>query len=377
MSDSSDFIVVGGGVMGLMLARYLLSASASVTLLEAGQCGREASWAGGGIVSPLYPWRYAPAVTRLSEQAWKLFPALCAELYDETGIDAEYSSTGMLMLDAPDAEQALQWSAAHHIPVQALSAQAIRAIEPTCADSYSSALWMPQVANVRNPRLIKALLASVKRFPHFQLREFEPVLQVEEQGSSAVTVSSALRSYKASQVIVCAGAWSARLLKRSGVSLPVKPVCGQMLLYRLKLGLLNHLPLQRIVLHEGRYLIPRRDGHILAGSTLEHRGFNKEVTAEALASLKTSAEKLMPALRGIEPVQHWAGLRPGSPEGIPVMGQITSGSAVWVCAGHFRNGLVLSPASTRLMADLVLKQTPVLDPLPYAVNAVGVTHSDN
>jgi glycine oxidase len=219
--------------------------------------------------------------------------------------------------------------------------------------------------------LLKALLASVKQFAHCQLCEFEPVLQIVEQGSSAVKVNSALRSYKASQVIVCAGAWSARLLKHSGVSLPVEPVCGQMLLYRLKLGLLNHLPLQRIVLHEGRYLIPRRDGHILVGSTLEHRGFNKHVTAEALASLKASAEKLMPALRGIEPVQQWAGLRPGSPDGIPVMGQIASGSTVWVCAGHFRNGLVLSPASTRLMADLVLKRSPLLDPLPYAVTASG------
>ena len=106
----SDFVVIGGGVMGLLLSRHLLQAGASVSLLEAGQCGREASWAGGGIVSPLYPWRYVPAVTALASQAQRLFPALCDELLAETGIDSEYRQTGLLMVDAQDAEQASRWA---------------------------------------------------------------------------------------------------------------------------------------------------------------------------------------------------------------------------------------------------------------------------
>ncbi len=366
MSDSTDFIVVGGGVMGLMLARELLSAGASVTLVEAGQCGREASWAGGGIVSPLYPWRYSPAVTALAEHAKQAFPVLCEILKEETGIDPEYTITGLLMMEADDKSDALQWASRYTVPLQVVDAEAINRLVPACAGGFSEALWMPDVANVRNPRLLQALLASLKRFPDFCLREFEPVLAIEQEGNG-VRVVSHRRRYSAAQVVVCAGAWSARLVKDLLPALPVVPVCGQMLLYQLPPGLLA-----TIVLHEGRYLIPRVDGHVLVGSTLEMRGFDQSITQEALASLRASAQRMMPALRECSPVRQWAGLRPGAPEGIPLMGRVPcadgSSSNVWVCAGHYRNGLVLSPASTQLMADLIVGRNTSVDPGPYALH---------
>lgn len=347
--------------MGLMLTRHLLQAGCSVTVLEAGQCGREASWAGGGIVSPLYPWRYAPAVTALSEQAQQLFPTLCDALQEETGIDPEYTRTGLLLLEPPDSDAALQWARQYGVPMETVTGAAVAALEPQCAAGFSQALWMPQVANVRNPRLLQALLASVQRFPRCSVREFEPVTGIRTHGSVAEAVTHR-RCYRATQLIVCAGAWSARLLASQSVSLPVAPVCGQMLLYRLAPGFLHTM-----LLHEGRYVIPRRDGHVLVGSTLEHRGFDREVTAEALASLRASAASMLPALAQQVPVRQWAGLRPGSPDGIPFMGRVSPDSALWVCAGHYRNGLVLSPASAQLMADSLLGRTPQVDPAPYAL----------
>lgn len=351
----SKVIVVGGGVMGLMLSRLLLREGCSVTLIEAGQCGQEASWAGGGIISPLYPWRYSEPVTRLAAGAQQRYPALCRELFEETGIDPELTVTGMLMLDAEDAEQALAWSAAMGVCTEAVASMALRDIEPQLG-AFDRGLWMPHIANVRNPRLLQALLASVQRSPRFSLLSLQTVVAL---GSAWVATAQAQR-YEADQVVVCAGAWSGELLAQAGIALPVTPVKGEMLLYRQPVGWLKTM-----VMHQGRYAIPRRDGHIVVGSTLEHCGFDK--TPRQAQSLQQSAQRLLPALAACEPVRHWAGLRPGSPEGVPYMGELPTLPGVYVCAGHFRNGLVLSPASCELMRDLLLGREPDIDPVPYAL----------
>jgi glycine oxidase len=360
----SDFIVIGGGVIGLLLSRQLLQAGASVTLLEAGQCGREASWAGGGIVSPLYPWRYVPAVTALASQAQKIFPALCAELLAETGIDPEYRQTGLLMLDAPDAAQALQWAQENNVAMKTVDMHAVatdhlQQSEPRLAENFASGLWMPHIANVRNPRLLQALMCSLKQQKKFVLREFSPVQQLD---NAAVVLSSGER-VAGGNIVVCAGAWSGELLRSIMPDIPVSPVLGQMLLYKMQPGWLRSM-----VLHDGRYAIPRVDGHVLVGSTLEQRGFDKSITEEACNTLRSAAEKILPDLRDVQPVRQWAGLRPGSPDGLPLMGKLSILEKLWICAGHFRNGLVLAPASAQLMADLLLQRTPLLNPAPYTLD---------
>ena len=354
----SDFVVIGGGVIGLLLSRHLLQAGASVTLLEAGQCGREASWAGGGIVSPLYPWRYVPAVTALAAQAQRLFPTLCDELLAETGIDSEYRQTGLLMLDANDAEQAVYWAQQHQHTMHNIAAEHLQQHEPRLANVFDNGLWMPHIANVRNPRLLTALLASLQSHKKFILREFSPVKYFKK--NAAILISG--EKITGSNIVVCAGAWAGQLLKKNGVEIPVTPVLGQMLLYRLP-----NKWLRTIVLHNGRYAIPRVDGHVLIGSTLEQRGFDKTITDEACNDLRMAAEKMLPGLQDFKPIRQWAGLRPAAPDGVPLMGKVPGYDALWVCAGHFRNGLVLSPASAQLMADLLLQRTPLLDASPYCI----------
>lgn len=161
--------------------------------------------------------------------------------------------------------------------------------------------------------------------------------------------------------MLAAGAWSGELLASLGLTLPVEPVKGQMILYKCASDFLSCM-----VLAKGRYAIPRRDGHILIGSTLEHEGFDKTPTESALDSLKASAVELIPALADAEVVGHWAGLRPGSPEGIPYIGKVPGFEGLWLNCGHYRNGLVLAPASCQLFADLLLGHKPVIDPAPYA-----------
>lgn len=352
--------IVGGGVIGMMTARELALAGARVTLLERGYIGREASWAGGGIVSPLYPWRYPAAVTALAAAAQEAYPQLSQALHAETGIDPELQSCGMLMLDAEDARDARAWAEVQGRVLVSWGADALHEQLPQLAPHWQSGLWMPDIANVRNPRLLKALHASLLQLG------VRIVEQVEVAGwqRKGQRISAALAKggqvFQADHFIVCGGAWSAGVLEGLLPVLPVRPIRGQMLLYRLAPG---QLPC--IVLAEGRYVIPRRDGHVLCGSTLEESGFDKSTTAVALASLRQSAARLWPALGEREPVAQWAGLRPAAPNGIPFIGAAREWENLWVNAGQFRNGLVLAPASARLLADLLLGRSPAVDPRPY------------
>lgn len=357
---SSRVVVVGGGVIGMMTARELALAGHRVHLLERRQLGAEASWAGGGIVSPLYPWRYPPAVTALAQLAQRAYPALAEALRGETGIDPEYFPCGMLMLDAEDARDARAWAAMQGQALEALDAAALRQRLPGLAPGWGGGLWMPGIANIRNPRLLKALAASLRGLG-VELREGAGVVDWRRSGhrvSAALLADGA--AVEADAFVVCGGAWSGQLLASQHPGLPVRPVRGQMLMYRREPG-----ELPAILLGEGRYVIPRRDGHVLCGSTLEDAGFDTVPTEAAHASLRATAERLWPALRGQEPVAQWAGLRPAAPNGIPFIGRVPGLDNLWLNAGQYRNGLVLAPASARLLADQLLGREPVADPRPY------------
>lgn len=358
----SDVLIIGAGIMGLLTARALALAGCRVTVLERGEPGREASWAGGGIVSPLYPWRYPPAVTALAREAKRAYPALVEALYKETGIDAELMPCGMLMLDAEDARDAVAWAQAQDEPLQRLDQAALQAQMPWLAPCWHEGLLMPGIANVRNPRLLQAVQASLQRLGVTVINHAE-VVAATVSGARVNSVRTADgREFAADQVVVCGGAWSRGLLEvmQMAVPPPVRPVRGQMLLYRLPPGILPCM-----VMAEGRYLVPRRDGHILCGSTGEEVGFDKSITESARDSLMATAARLLPALAGVAPLSQWAGLRPGTPNGIPFIGRVPDKANLWVNAGQYRNGLVLAPASAALLADVLLGRTPALDPAPY------------
>ncbi|MCP8463868.1 glycine oxidase ThiO [Pseudomonas sp. ZM23] len=356
-----DVIVVGGGVVGLLTAWTLGQASAEVVLLERGETGREASWAGGGIVSPLYPWRYSDAVANLAHWSQDFYPSLGERLLADTGLDPEVHVTGLYWLDLDDQERALAWAAANQRPLQAVDIDALYDAVPVLGRSFQRAVYMPGVANVRNPRLAKSLREALVRLPNVQVCEQVQVQSFLSEGERVAGVRTGAGEFRAGRVVLAAGAWSGELLASLGLELPVAPVKGQMILYRCAADFLPSM-----VLAKGRYAIPRRDGHILVGSTLEHTGFDKTPSSEALASLRASAQELIPELAGLEPVQHWAGLRPGSPEGIPFIGEVPGFRGLWLNTGHYRNGLVLAPASCQLLADLMQGGKTIIDPRPYA-----------
>lgn len=373
-----DYLIVGAGINGLLLARNLAAAGARIALIDRGQAGSEASWAGGGIVSPLYPWRYPAPITALASWAQDYYPQLASELLQETGIDVECTVSGLLMLDAHDRDDAVRWAAEHGRPLQELTATQIYHQEPDLAPGFGDGLWMPQIANIRNPRLCRALAQSLT--DHAAVDLLPGVEWVGPKSDSGKLDTVCVRQMdsdqelhiKASGVIICAGAWSGSLFTQLGIQIDVHPVKGQMLLYKFP-----EPPIRSIVLTDGRYLIPRRDGHLLAGSTLEHVGFDKRPTAAAAQSLSDSALKLLPRLENEKPVKQWAGLRPASGDGIPYIGRVPGWDNLFVNAGQFRNGLVLAPASARLLADIVLSRQPILDPAPFAPGRFGAVQTED
>lgn len=362
----SDVLIIGAGINGLLLSRELADAGAEVRLLDAGEVGREASWAGGGIVSPLYPWRYSEPVTALVTWAQKFYPNLVEDLEAETGIDAQYQRDGLLMLDAADRDQALAWAARHGQEMSVLTTAGCYQQEENLRPGFDEGLWMPGVGHVRNPRLCRALKESLALNSRVQLSENLPVTEIQTQSGRVTAVLAGERgnqqTFHPDTVVLCAGAWSRGLLPEfeADCEIQVEPVKGQMLLYKF-----DGPPVKSILLHNGRYLIPRSDGHLLVGSTLEYSGFDKSLTEEARSSLSDSAAEILPVLAEMEPVAQWSGLRPGTKDGIPYIGQVPPWENLFINAGQFRNGLVLAPASVRLLADLLLAREPLVDPRPY------------
>jgi glycine oxidase len=355
-------LIVGGGVIGLLTAWMLSEHGESVILLERQGAGKEASWAGGGIVSPLYPWRYSPAVTALAHWSQDFYPRLAQRLLADTGIDPEVHVTGLYWFDLEDQTEALAWAAREGRPLAEVDIAEVYKRLPMLASGFTRALQMSGVANVRNPRLVRALRQALLQMPNVTLHEHCPVTGFVREGGRICGMQTAQGEMLADQVVVAAGAWSAQLLSMLGVELPVEPVKGQMILYKCAEDFLPSM-----VLAERRYAIPRKDGHILIGSTLEFEGFDKTPTETALESLKASAVKLLPALADAKVVGHWAGLRPGSPEGIPFIGPVPGFDGLWLNCGHYRNGLVLAPASCQLLVDLLLGRTPSVSAEAYAV----------
>lgn len=359
----TDCVIIGGGIIGMLTARELSIGGASVTLLEKGETARESSWAGGGILSPLYPWRYPDAVTLLARHSQEHYADVTGELHADTGIDPEFIRSGLMIFNQEELDAGLSWAARWNQNVEAVDAAVASGLEPELAAPEPRALWFPDVAQVRNPRFTRALRADIER-RGVVIRTQTPVTALTFAGNHVTGVETPRGKITADRIVVCAGAWTGELLGRGAGSLDIEPVRGQMILFHGTPGLVRH-----ITLFEGRYAIPRRDGRVLFGSTIEHAGFDKKTTAHAREDLYAHAVALLPALRRLPIEHHWAGLRPGAPQGVPYIGVHPRAENLFVNAGHFRNGVVLGLASARLGADLVLGRDPILDPAPYAIDA--------
>ncbi|MEY2633971.1 MAG: hypothetical protein RIR00_2625 [Pseudomonadota bacterium] len=359
METKFNTLIVGAGVNGLASALMLAKRGEKVLVIDKGLPAKESTWAGSGIIAPLPPWRFNEQVNAIATRGMDLFDDFVAEIEAVSGLSAQYRRCGMVVTQSnPDIGVA--WCAKYG---QRGEARNLSEFSPHL--TAASSVWMPDVATARNPRLAAALLTCcLKR--GIEVRPHTPALSVLTAGGKVSGIATPAGVLQADNYVICAGAWSTRLLgpQMTG-NMDVWPLRGQILLFRARPDV---LPV--IVLTEDQfYLVPRLDGLILAGTTRESVGFDKSVTEIARTSIHQRAGELLPLLRRLEPEVHWAGLRPASPEYLPTVGRHPEYANLWANAGHRAYGVTEAPSSAEHLASLMYGEKTFLDPAPFAWGA--------
>jgi glycine oxidase len=320
--------VLGGGIIGLTAAYHMAQAGLRVELFDRGPLGAEASWAGAGILPPGNPAHAATAYDRLRAESVSQFEAFTAELEATTGLPTGYWRCGGVELLTEHERSVPELWQQEGISFTAYQPQDATLRIPADATAYT----LPGFAQVRNPWHLRALIAGCQRLG-VQLHPHTPWQTLTLNPDHAT--------------VFCLGAWTAEALRPWGVTLPVKPLLGQILLLKPVAPMLH-----QIVLYGKRYLVPRADGRVLVGSTEEpEAGYEKRTTAEARAALRTLAIELCPALATAEVEHCWAGLRPASADGMPYLGSVPGLPTWFVATGHTRAGVQLSLSTARIVTD--------------------------
>ncbi|HEV3142335.1 MAG TPA: FAD-dependent oxidoreductase [Gemmataceae bacterium] len=356
MSSQRDVLIIGGGVIGLTTAYCLAQAGVKVAVVDRSDFGKESSWAGAGIISPGNFERAKSGFDKLRALSALNFPSFSKQLREETGIDNGYLQCGGVELESGVDESMLRSWRDEGIAFRRVPGVELPAVDPEFAVAPETGYYLPDMAQVRNPRHIQALIAAC-RARGAELMANRAIKRFDVQGEKVVAAISETDSFLAGRFLLASGAWSESLLKPFGWQPGIHPVRGQIVLFN------AGKPLFRKILLQGKnYLVPRADGRILAGSTEEDVGFVKENTPQAIERLTRMARAFVPALEGVPVERTWAGLRPGSPDGIPYLGLVPGTRNLYIAAGHFRWGISTSPATGLVLSEL-LQDRPTSIPL--------------
>ena len=357
--------IIGAGISGLMTALELVEQGCSVDIFDQAEAGQAASWAGGGILSPMYPWRYAPAVNQLAQYGKSLYQMWNEKLLPVTGIDFQIHDTGMLIFDQDDFDIGLNYATQHNEPMQRcdqLNRTQLEQINPHISQHFQQAIYFPELSNIRNPRVIKSLVAYLKQQTSVRFFEHCPIekLIVQNHRVQGVQTENG-QQFFADHTVLCSGAWSQYWTEQTQHNIPVHPVQGQMLLFKSPENWLPTMCMNRVM-----YLIPRQDGHIVCGSSMAECGFNTQTDELTQQNILTACLEMVPELEQFPIVKRWAGLRPSSPQGIPYIGAMPELENLWANFGHFRNGLCMGAGSARLLRQLMLGQETIVNPIAYS-----------
>jgi glycine oxidase len=356
-----DFLIIGGGIIGLLTAKELQKTGAKVAIIEKNSPGQQATWAAGGILSPMRPWLYSSPVNAISSLSQVVYQQLSTELHDETGIDPEWMLSGMLVLHDDEMAQAIQWCEQNDSPIEVLTVNELSRQFGHLKPLGQTAIYRSDVATIK-PHKLSAALTRYLTAKGVSFYNSQEAKQLTSTDQTITGVQLANSTVSAGEYIICGGAWSTQLIPDVCPKPIITPVKGQMLCFPP-----TELSNLCMVMDGNRYIIPRKGGRIVVGSTRENTDFDASTTQAAYDDLKGFAQQLYPALANIEPDAHWAGLRPTSPQSIPYICRVEPFNNLSLNAGHYRNGIVTAPASAELMADILLNRITKIDTEPYKI----------
>ena len=367
----SEILVVGGGVIGLSVAWHLGKQGRTVTVLDAGEPG-QASSAAAGMLAPLAEAAAPDPFLSLALDSLGRYPAFVDALREQSGQELDICGPGMLRVARTDDEEAvlcraMDWQPALGLPLHRLTGTEVRRLEPCAAPDIQAAIISPAERYIEPHRLLSALSLACRH--HGVQLLTQRAICVEMMSSRVIAARTATDVFTAEILIVAGGAWSPTLGQWLGMDIPVTPLRGQIL------ALGPQLPriLQHTLYTHGAYLVPRSDGRIVAGATEEWAGFQSQTTPAGIAGLRADAARLVPSLADWPLHSAWAGLRPVSADGLPLLGRVPGWDNVHVAAGHGRNGILLAPITGALLANSILHDAALpaaFDPARFGGDAM-------
>jgi glycine oxidase len=365
-----EVLVVGAGVVGCAVAWRLQQAGVRCTVLERSIPGAEASSAAGGILAPQAEADGPGPFLELCLASRALYPAFVRELREVSDVDVAFRPCGVLAVrfddvGAEEVRQRIGWQRARGLEASWLDAVATRALEPELSPEIHGAAHFPGDAVVDNRLLVSALtIAAVRTGARFVTTQVHALV---ERGGRVVGVATDQGELGGDAVVVAAGAWTALVPGALGSPGAVRPARGQMVMVRNRAPICRH-----VVFGAHGYAVPRTDGRLLLGSTVEFAGFEKQVTAGGLAAVLNEGLRLFPGLAGAPVVETWAGFRPHTPDGLPVLGPAPM-PGLFLASGHFRNGILLTPITAALLSETILGRPVSLDLTPFRVDRKALT----
>jgi glycine oxidase len=378
---SHDVIIIGAGLIGGAIAFRLARDGLRVAVLEKGALGREASWAGAGMLSPAPDSPAAIPLVPFGRASLSLYPPFVAEIEEISGRRAGYRDYGAIeLLFSSEAERELSTLIAlHHalgLPTEPLPLDEATRLEPALAQRAQAAAYFPYEACIDNRALVEALLAAAttsgaKFFADTHVRE---ILTKGGRCTGVRTENGTI--FRAQNIVVAAGAFSG-LLEGIAPPLATRPIRGQMVALKY-----HGEPIRRVIRCERGYIVPRDSAEpqrLVTGSTLEDAGFNKQITSGGIEKILFTAHELVPNLAKAEIVETWSGLRPDTPDHLPLLGPAGM-TGLTVATGHYRNGILLTPITAKLVGEWIVEKRvsmdwEIFDPLRFAGTNAKPTNS--
>jgi glycine oxidase len=350
-----DVIVIGGGIIGLLLAIALRKRGARVLVIDRGEPGREASYAAGGMLVECSAETPAP-LQALAMASARLYPEYAHELELESGITVDLRDAGTIVFPPPEhVYERPGFATGSLLPAP------LGELEPALADYARPALYLKERSV--DPRALTTASVKTAKSRGVDFSSGDPVTAIDLSNGRVVGVTTTKTSFSGAKVVNCAGCWSGQI---SPFQLPTRPVKGQMLcLIMHPRSLLKH-----VVRTADVYLIPRSDGRLLVGATVEEVGFDKRTDVATIQRFHRAALNLVPGLKDAKILEDWAGLRPGTPDGLPILGA-TPIPNYYTATGHFRDGILLAPITAQVMADNIEGRNPEFDLHPFSPARFG------